>query len=91
MAGQILADDGTPGAIPIPSGWKPPSNAVDPLTPDAVSAYSAVGPAGCADAEWRQALFTNGSRWVGVPVSRPATQWLPVDPTKPWLGFKLVG
>ena len=28
QAGQILADDGSPGAIPIPVGWKPPANAV---------------------------------------------------------------
>jgi len=91
QAGQILADDGSPGAIPIPKGWVPPTNAVDPLTPDAVSAYWAAGPGGCMDAEWRRALFTNGSRWSDVAVSKPGTQWVPADPKKPWLGFVLSG
>ena len=91
QAGQILADDGSPGAIPIPVGWKPPANAVDPLDPDAVQACWNAGPAGCLDAEWRRALFTNCSRWSDVPVAPPSTQWLPADPTKPWLGFTLGG
>jgi hypothetical protein len=73
-----------------PAGWVPASN-VDPLTPDAVQAFWNAGPAGCMDAEWRRCLFTNGQRWSDVPVAAPATQWLPADPTKPWLGFKLGG
>jgi len=91
QAGQILSSTPGPGEIPIPSNWIPPANAVDPLDPDAVQAYWNAGPAGCMDAEWRRALFTNCSRWSGMPVGPPATQWLPADPTKPWLGFTLGG
>jgi len=75
----------------ISTTWVPATNAVDPVSPDAVERYWQAGPAGCADAEWRRALFTNCARWSDVPVAAPSTQWLPVDPTKPWLGFVLSG
>jgi len=91
QAGTTVSDNPGPGVALIPSNWVPPANAVDPLDPDAVSKYWQAGPAGCLDAEWRRALFTNGSRWSDVPVAAPATQWLPADPTKPWLGFRLGG
>jgi|SRR5262249_3364841 len=74
-----------------PAGWVPATNAVDPLTPDAVQAYWNAGPNGCRDAEWRRALFTNTNRWSDVPVAPPSTQWQPSDPTKPWLGYTLNG
>ena len=91
QAGQILSSTPGPGEIPIPSHWIHPAHAVDPLDPDAVERYWQAGPAGCMDAEWRRALFTNCARWSDVPVAPPSTQWLPVDPTKPWLGFVLSG
>jgi len=91
QAGQILSTTPSPGEIPILSSWVPPANAVDPLDPDAVQAYWNAGPAGCMDAEWRRALFTNGSRWSDVPVSPPATQWLPANPQNPAAGFVLHG
>jgi hypothetical protein len=72
-----------------PSEYPPPTNAVDPLDAAAVQAYHDVGPRGCSDAEWRRAIFTNGQRWSDIPVPPPATQWLPIDPTKPGLGFTL--
>jgi hypothetical protein len=31
FAGSTLADDGSPGTIPIPVGYPPPVNAVDPI------------------------------------------------------------
>jgi|SRR6516164_5036683 hypothetical protein len=74
-----------------PAGWVPAANAVDPVTPDAVQAYWNAGPAGCLDAEWRRALFTNCSRWSDVPVAPPATQWLPANPQNPTAGFMLGG
>jgi hypothetical protein len=74
MAGQICSNEGV--GVPIPAGFVPPANAVDPLTPDARTAYQQVGPQGCSDAEWRRALFTNGARWSDVPVLPPKTQWL---------------
>jgi hypothetical protein len=74
-----------------PVGWIPPTNAVDPIGTDAFNAYLAAGPAGCADAEWHRAVFTNGQRWSGVQVSPAATGWVPVDPTKPDKGFLFNG
>jgi hypothetical protein len=79
------------------TGWQyvinftPPVNAVDPVSPDAVQAYHDAGCAGCADAEWRRALFTNTQRWSDIPVTAPSTQWVPVNPKKPGLGFILSG
>jgi hypothetical protein len=91
MAGQVLADDGTVGAIPIPKGWSPPTNAVDPLSSDGIQAYWNVGPKGMSSAQPYQAQFTNGSRWSDVFVAPAVVYWKPVDPTKPQLGFVLTG
>src|SRR5215831_17801981 len=89
QAGTTFSDSG-PGAL-IPTNWQPPTNAVDPIDPDAVQKYWQAGPAGCLDAEWRRALFTNCSRWSDVPVAPPATQWLPANPQNPAAGFTLGG
>jgi hypothetical protein len=91
QAGQILADDGSAGAIPIPVGWSPPTSAVDPLSPDAVQAYWNVGPKGMSDAQPYQAQFTNGSRWSDIFVAPASTFWIPANVKQPWLGFKLSG
>jgi hypothetical protein len=74
-----------------PAGYPPPTNAVDPLTPDAVQAYFNVGPRGLQDAEISRATFIYSQRWADVRVAPPVTYWRPVDPTKPWLGFTLSG
>jgi len=74
-----------------PSGFIPPVNAVDPADPDAVSAYWNAGPAGCFDAEWRRALFTNGQRWSDIAVAKAGTQWVPNDVKNPGQGFVLSG
>ena len=74
-----------------PTGWVPATNACDPLTPDAVQAYWNAGPAGMRNADPNSAISTNGSRWSDLFVGPPATQWLPVDPTKPHLGYSLSG
>jgi hypothetical protein len=62
-----------------PPGWPPPTNAVTPQDPDAIEAYWLQGPRGCNDAECWRALFTNGNRWVGVPVPGPSVQWVKVS------------
>lgn len=59
-----------------PAGYKPPTNAVNPLDSEAVEAYRAEGPRGCDDAEKWRALFTNTNRWVGLSVPGPALQWV---------------
>jgi len=74
-----------------PSNFIPPVNACDPLDPDAIQLYWQTGPRGCCDAEWRRALFTNTQRWSDVPVAPPSTQWVPVNPQNPGLGFILSG
>ena len=74
-----------------PPNYLPPTNAVEPLDPDAVQAYFNVGPRGCLDAERHRAVFTNSARWSDIPVPKPSTQWQPVDVKKPWLGFSLSG
>jgi hypothetical protein len=56
-------------------GWPPPTHAVNPLDGDAMAAYQAQGPR-LSDVEpWRQ-IFTNGNRWVGLPVPGPSVQWV---------------
>jgi hypothetical protein len=82
QAGQVFT---------APAGYPPPTNGVDPLDPDAIQAYFNVGPRGMRDAEPYRAQFTNSARWSDLPVPPASTQWKPVDPKKPWLGYTLSG
>ena len=51
-----------------PLEWHPPTNAVQPLDPDATESYWQEGPRGMSDAEPYRARFTNCARWSDVPV-----------------------
>jgi len=89
QAGTTFSDTG-PGAL-VPSSWPPPTNGVSPQDPDATSKYWAVGPRGMLDAEPNKATYTNCQRWSNLFVPAATTRWIPVNPTKPWLGFQLSG
>ena len=69
-----------------PLEWHPPTNAVQPLDPDATERYWHEGPRGMSDAEPYRARFTNCARWSDVPVFPPTTYWVPSGK-----GFILVG
>jgi hypothetical protein len=60
----------------VPAGWRPPTNAVNPIDQPAKDAYWNEGPRGCDSAEPFRALFTNGSRWSDVAVAPLAAQWV---------------
>jgi len=78
FAGQILADDGTPGAIPIPVGWQPGTGYVDPISSDAISNYWNVGPRG-QDAEPNKWSYPHGwARWSNVAYSAAVHYWVPI-------------
>jgi len=89
QAGTTFSDSG-PGAL-IPTNWQPPTNAVDPIDPDAVQRYWQVGPRGMSDAEPYRAVFTNSARWLDVAVPAPATYWIRANPQNAAAGFVLNG
>jgi hypothetical protein len=59
-----------------PVGWRPPTNAVNPLDAEAQDLYWNEGPRGYSDAEPYRALFTNGARWSDVFVAPLTAQWV---------------
>jgi hypothetical protein len=67
LAGTIVSTGDVGGIVPI--GWVPDGQ-VDPLDPDAVEAFFAVGP---------QPMGPIGSRWVAQSVPPPVTYWVLVD------------
>ncbi len=75
----------------VPSDFKPPTNAVSPISPDAIEALWLEGPRGCSDAEPNRAVFTNSARWSDKPVKPPSVRWVPANPQKPSDGFVLQG
>jgi hypothetical protein len=74
-----------------PANYPPPTNAVQPLDPDATQALWNVGPKGMLDAQPYQAQFTNGARWSDIPVPPATIYWVPVNVKNPGLGFVLTG
>src|SRR6516225_9222179 len=79
-AGTIISD--APGG-PIPVGWPPPTNAVDPVDGPANTAYQALGPGVNSDAEPYKGIgpWWMGQRWTGVPVAKPVHYWKQVPGT----------
>src|SRR5262249_31424374 len=74
----------------VPSSFRPPTHACDPLDPDAMFAYWSEGPRFSEVEIWR-ATFTNGNRWSDKPVSPPTTWWVPVNVKNKEEGYVLNG
>jgi hypothetical protein len=57
------------------ANYHPPTHACQPLDSEAMDRYWQEGPR-LSDVEPWRAVFTNGARWTGIPVSPPTTWWI---------------